>query len=652
MNVKEKRGIRFRVYLVALFFLFGLGIILARAYQLQVLKRDKYAALAHEGYEGTVKLLPKRGTICDRQGRELAVSIEVESVYAHPNLVEKKLDTAKRLSQTLGLDQKEILSKLQSNRSFVWVKRKISPDEVERIKASALEGVGFITEARRYYPDKEIGAHLIGFAGADNQGLEGLEKRYNSILKGPQHPLVQERDARGRPFYVSQATSPDADMKSLVLTIDRDIQYRAQQALKAAVEKNKAKRGHCIILDPETGEILAMAVFPLFNPNVFGEYKPHQWRNLAITDCYEPGSTLKAFLAAAALNEECVSPQDIFYCEQGKFELGNETIDDTKELGWTTVSDIVILSSNIGAVKIGQKLGYEKFSAYLKDFGFGSKTGIDLIGERSGFVRPVEKTTEIDQATVYYGQGMAATSLQIAVAMAAIANGGKLMRPYVVKAIVDQSGRIVEETKPRVVRRVISTQTSKKVTQILEQVVTEKGTGSLGAINGYRAAGKTGTAEKVDPKTKAYSDEDYVSSFVGFVPTDNPELVILVMVDEPEPVIYGGLVAAPAFQEVGAWTLHHLRIPPQIRLAEKRRETDRSRKMTPDPEPLSEERLEHSGLLPDFTGLSMREVLKGGRALGLGVVLEGTGLAVEQTPRPGSSLENTKTVKVTFSPPV
>jgi cell division protein FtsI (penicillin-binding protein 3) len=651
MNVKEKRGIRFRVYLVALFFLFGLGIILARAYQLQVLKRDEYAALARAGYEGSVKLLPKRGTIYDRQRRELAVSVEVESVYAHPKQVERKLDAAKQLSRALGLDQKKILNRLRSNSSFVFIKRKISPDEVERVKALGFKGVGFITEARRYYPDKEIGAHLIGFAGADNQGLEGLEKRYDSILKGPQHTLVLERDARGRSFYVSQATSPEADMKSLVLTIDRDIQYRAQQVLKAAVEKNKAKRGHCIILDPETGEILAMAIFPLFNPNVFGEYKPHQWRNLAITDCYEPGSTLKAFLAAAALNEGCVSPQDIFYCEQGKFELGNETIDDTKELGWVSVSDIVVLSSNIGAVKIGQKLGYEKFTAYLKDFGFGSKTGIDLIGERSGFVRPIEKSTEIDKATVYYGQGMAATSLQIAAAMAAIANGGKLMRPYVVKAIVDQSDRIVEETKPRVVRKVISPQTSKKVTQILEDVVTEEGTGSLAAINGYRAAGKTGTAEKVDPKTKTYSDENYVSSFVGFVPTDHPELVILVMVDEPELTTYGGLVAAPAFQEVGAWTLHHLRIPPQIRLAENKSETG-SRKRASNTEPLSKGSLKPSGLLPDFTGQSMRDVLMGGRALGLVVVLEGTGLAVEQTPQPGSSLEKIKTVKVTFSPPV
>ena len=652
MKVKEKKGIRFRIYLIALFFLVGLGIILARAYQLQVLKRDEYAALARAGYKGTVKLLPKRGTIYDRQGRELAVSIEVESVYAHPNLVENTSLAARQLSQALGLNQKEVLNRLRSERSFVWIKRKTSPDEVKSVRALDLEGVGFTTETRRFYPDREIGAHLIGFAGADNQGLEGLEREYDSILKGPEHTLVQMRDARRRPFYTSQITYLESDMKSLVLTIDKDIQYRAQQALTTAVEKNKADSGQCIILNPRTGEILAMAVVPSFNPNVFWEYQPDQWRNRAITDCYEPGSTIKAFLAAAALDEGCVSPQDIFYCEEGEFELGNQTIHDTKELGWLTVSDIIAFSSNIGAVKIGQKLGYEKFSAYLRDFGFASKTGIGLTGERSGFVRPLKETKEIDQATAYYGHGMDASSLQIAVAMAAIANGGKLMRPYVVKAVKDQSGRIIEETKPRVIRRVISSRTSQQVTEILEGVVTEEGTGALAAISGYRVAGKTGTSQKVDPETKTYSKKDCVASFVGFVPADDPELVILVMVDEPKPITYGGPVAGPAFQEVGAWTLNHLRVPPHIRLAETQAGSGSPKEETTMSGSHSKARPEYSGLLPDFAGQSMREVLRKGRALGLEVVLDGTGLAVEQTPRAGTPLEKTEAVKVRFRPPV
>jgi cell division protein FtsI (penicillin-binding protein 3) len=651
MKVKKKKWIRFRIYLVAFFFLFGLGTILARAYQLQVLERDKLASLARAGYRGTIKLLPKRGTIYDREGHELAVSVEVESVYAHPNLVKKKAYAARRLSRTLNVSQRKILGLLRSKRPFVWIKRKISPKEVRRVKTLGLEGVGFTTETRRYYPGREIGAHLIGFAGADNQGLEGLERKYDRVLKGPQYTLVQMRDALGRPFYISRPTSHGPEMHRLILTIDKDIQYRAQQALQSAVEKAGAKSGHCIILNPETGEILAMAVVPLFNPNIFWKYRPHQWRNRTITDTYEPGSTIKAFLLAAALETRSVSPQTTFYCEQGEFQLANHIIHDTKEFGSLSVSDIIAFSSNIGAVKVGQKLGYERFDTYLKKFGFGSKTGIDLIGERSGFIRPVKETKEIDRATIFFGQGMTVSSLQLAVAMAAIANGGKLIRPYVVKAVKDKFGRIVKETKPQMIRRVISLHTSKKVARVLEEVVSEEGTGPLAAIGGYRVAGKTGTSQKVDVRTKSYSDDDYVAIFVGFVPVDRPKLVILVMVDEPKGKPYGGLVAGPAFREVGAWALNHLRITPQFRLVkvEKEQEMRETRTSQLNLEPKT--RSGNPGLLPDFRGQSMREVLKGGRALGLNVVLEGTGLAVKQTPRPGSSLKKIRTVKVSFRPP-
>jgi len=644
MKVKEKKWIRFRMYLVAFFFLAGLGTILARAYQLQVLERDRLASLARAGYRGTVKLLPKRGTIYDREGHELAVSVEVESVYAHPNLVKNKTGTARQLSRTLNLDRRKTLSLLRSESSFVWIKRKITPEEVKRVKAMGLGGVGFTTETRRYYPGREIGAHLIGFAGDDNQGLEGLERTYDRVLKGPQHTLVQMRDALGRPFYMSRPTSHGPEMYDLVLTIDKDIQYKAQEALKSAVVRTKAKSGHCIVLNPETGEVLAMAVFPLFNPNIFWKYQPYQWRNRAITDSYEPGSTIKTFLLAAALDCRVVSPRTTFYCEQGEFRVANHIIHDTKGYGTLNVSDIVVFSSNIGAVKIGQILGYEKFSSYLKKFGFGSKTEIDLGGERTGFIRPAKQAKD-------FGQGMTATSLQLAVAMAAIANGGKLMRPFVVKTVKDQSGRVVKEVKPHEIRRVISPETSRKVVRILEGVVSEDGTGPLAAISGYRAAGKTGTSQKVDPRTKSYSEKDYVAIFVGFVPADNPKMVILVTVDEPKGNPYGGLVAAPAFQEVGAWALNYLRITPQFRLAKvekepKAQETEITRL---DLKPKT--RLEEADLLPDFKGQSMREVLVGGRALGLNVILEGTGLAVQQTPRPGSSLKKVDKVKVSFRPP-
>ncbi|UCB51179.1 MAG: transpeptidase family protein [Deltaproteobacteria bacterium] len=651
MKVKEKKWIRFRIYLVAFFFLAGLGTILARAYQLQVLERDRLASIALAGYRGTIKLLPKRGTIYDREGHELAVSVEVESVYAHPNLVKRKNDAAKELSRALNLNRRKILGLLRGDSPFVWIKRKISPKEVKRVRALGLEGVGFTTETRRYYPGREIGAHVIGFAGADNQGLEGLERKYDAVLKGPEHTLVKMRDALGRPFYISRPTSKGPEMHDLVLTIDKDIQYRAQQALQRAVTKTRAKSGHCIILNPETGEILAMAVVPLFNPNIFWKYKPDQWRNRAITDSYEPGSTLKTFLLSAALESRIVSPRTTFYCEEGKFQFASHIIHDTKGFGTLTVSDIIVFSSNIGAVKMGQKLGYEKFLTYLEKFGFGSKTGIDLNGEISGFIRPSNQAKEIDRANLFFGQGMTASSLQIALAMAAIANGGELMRPFVVKAIRDQSGRVVKEMKPQVIRKVISTKTARNVARILEGVVSEDGTAPLAAISGYRVAGKTGTSQKVDPRTRSYSNKDYVAIFVGFVPADKPRMVILMTVDEPEGKPYGGLVAGPAFQEVGTWALNYLGITPQVKLA--------AAKIEPETQGPKVSRLIHRprtlekkpGLLPDFRGQSMREVLIGGKALGLNVVLEGTGLAVRQTPQPGSSLKKIDTVKVSFRPP-
>ena len=652
MKIKEKKWIRFRIFLVAFFFFCGLGTILARAYQLQVLEKDKLASIARAGYRGTIKLPPKRSTIYDREGHELAVSVEVASIYAHPEHVKKKTYAAGRLSRILNLRHGKVVDLLNSKRPFVWIKRKIAPEKAKQVKALGLEGIGSTTETRRYYPGKEIAAHLIGFVGQDNQGLEGLEKKYDGILKGPQHTLIQMRDALGRPFFISKPVLQDHAMYNLILTIDKDIQYRAQQSLKQAVEKAKAKSGHCIILNPETGEILAMAVVPSYNPNIFSKYRPYQWRNRTITDCYEPGSTIKAFLLAAALDKSIVSPQTMLNCEGGKFQVADHIIHDTKPHDSLSVSSIITLSSNIGAVKIGYKLGYQRFCRYLRKFGFGNRTGIDLIGERRGFLRSVKKAKKVDRATIYFGQGMSASSIQMAVAMGAIANGGKLMRPFVIRKMTDQSGRVVKETYPHMVRRVISPGTAKKVRLILEGVVSEKGTGSRAAISGYRVAGKTGTSQKVDPKTKRYSRKHYVAVFVGFVPVNKPRLVILVMVDEPKGNSYGGVVAGPVFSEVGAWALNHLRINPQLKIAkggeipEKYNVSSRSRRSE------TEMKREDSGLMPDFSGKSMREVLKGGRDLGLRVVLQGTGLAFQQTPAPGISLNNIKIVKVSFKPPI
>jgi cell division protein FtsI (penicillin-binding protein 3) len=658
MKVKEKKWIRFRIYVIAVFFLLGFGTIFARAYQLQVIEKDFLRGTAENGIIGTTQLPPDRGIIYDRERNELALSVQVGSVFAHPRQIKDKKTAASSLSRILNENEAGIFAVLKGNRSFEWIKRKIPPDQARQVVDLKIAGLGVTTESRRYYPGRETGAHLIGFAGTDNQGLEGLERKYDAPLKGAPHRLIWMRDALGRPFATSRPAPFDQGMHHLTLTIDKDIQYKAQESLKAAVTKSRARGGHCLVVNPKTGEILAMAVVPEFNPNHFSKYSPDHWRNRVLTDCFEPGSTIKAFLASAALEASVVTPSSEFYCEEGKYKVGGRVVHDTHKHGRLTVSDIIVQSSNIGAIKIGQKLGYARFCDYLKRFGFSEKTGIDLLGERQGFIRSPEKAKTIDQATLFFGQGMTATSLQLAMAMSAIANGGNLMRPFVVQKIVDETGRVIEETRPKVVRRVISARTAKTVTSILEGVSGSEGTAERAAISGFKVAGKTGTSQKVDPSTKRYSRSKYIASFVGFVPSDRPRLLISVLIDEPKGVVYGGLVAGPVFSEVGSWTLNHLRVNPQPALlatAEpEKKSTDASedagnRPASPGVKDLADHLLE--GLLPDFKGMGMREVLKRGRKLGLKVCLEGSGLAVAQTPEAGSPLEKVGTVTVKFNPP-
>ncbi|MCP4680723.1 MAG: penicillin-binding protein [Desulfobacterales bacterium] len=652
MKLKEKKWIRFRIYMVGVFFLIGLGIIVVRSYNLQVLQKDHLEAMARDGYISITKLPSKRGTIFDREGHELALSIEAVSVYAHPGQIKEKVKTATRLALILGERKNSILKRLQSDRSFVWIKRKIAPDWANQIKGLNLAGVDMITETRRYYSCREIAAHLIGFVGVDNQGLEGLEKKYEHYLRGPQHRLIHTKDAFGRPFAINRSIPSSHEMHDLVLTIDKDIQYKAQQALKSAVNKTEGTGGHCLVVNPGTGEILAMAVFPEFNPNIFYKYEPQQWRNRIVTDCFEPGSIIKAFLLAACLEEGLVSPASKFDCEHGQYKIKQHVVNDTHEHDLLSVSDIIVYSSNIGAVKLGQELGYEKFYGYLRGFGFGEKTGIDLLGEREGFIRQAQDTGPVDQASIFFGQCMDSTSLQVVMAMAAIANGGKLMRPYVIKTISDESGNVIKEISPKVVRRVISNETAKKVAGILEDVVSEKGTAAQAHIRGFRVAGKTGTSQKIDSKTKRYSKTKYVASFVGFVPADEPKLVILVVVDEPQGAFYGGQVAGPVFREIGSWTLNHLRINPNIGI---RVAGTGGRDNVPARQPALP--FQKKGLrdtqisekdLPDFSGLGMRDVVKKVRSLGLKVLVEGSGLAFEQSPKPGVPLQDVRAVKVNF----
>ena len=659
MKVKEKKWIRFRILLVTAVFLCGFGGIVARAYQFQVVKRDRLRAMARSGYTGIVKLPPERGTIYDRQGHELALSVEVSSIYAHPRRIRDKQKAAVKLARVLGASRRRIYRLLNMDKPFVWIQRKIDPAKAKKIRELDLPGIGITAEKRRYYPGRELAAQLLGFVGADNQGLEGLEAKYDAILKGPGCELVQMRDALGRPFFIRRRSSGGRELHNLVLTIDKEIQYKAEKALVAAVRRSRAKGGQCVVVNPDTGEILAMAVVPRYNPNIFSKYPAERWRNRTVTDCFEPGSTLKAFLLAAILEEGVLFPNSRLYCEEGTYKIADRIIHDTHKYGTLTVTDIIALSSNIGAIKMGQQLGYNLFCKYLTKFGFGSKTNIGLLGERSGFIRAPKKAKPVDQATAFFGQGISVTTLQLAMAMAAIANGGTLMRPYVVKEITESAGHVVRANSPRRVRRVISPKTARMVTAILEKVVSKKGTGPEAAIEGYQVAGKTGTAQKVDPKTRRYSNSKYVASFVGFAPAHDPKLVIASVIDEPKGIPYGGVVAAPVFRDVGLWALNYLKVAPEITVASNRSKqryegTDTSwgrvEKVGRPSLPLTKKH-GRIGRLPDFRGLGIRDVLVEARALGIRVILQGTGLAYKQSPPPGMSLSQVRKIKVHFRPP-
>ena len=651
MKLNEKKRTRLKVHLVSILFLLGLCTILGRAFYLQILQGEHLSEIARGGYTVIVKLPPKRGTIYDRQRHELALSLELGSVFAHPRQIQDKEKAAVELARALGVDRKEILAQIEKDRSFVWLQRRIPPNIAAKVSQLQIQGVGTTAEASRFYPCNEVAGHVVGFVGTDFQGLEGIEKTYDHLLRGPERQLVQMRDALKRPFAIDRVLTTEQKPHDLILTIDKDIQYKAQQTLKEAVIDSRAVSGNIVCVDPDTGAILAMAVYPEFNPNAFSSHRPEDWRNRTITDWFEPGSTAKTFLLAAALEEGIVTPYTTIDCEEGSYAIGRRVIHDTHEHDILTAAEVVVQSSNIGAAKIGQRLGYETYYRYLQAFGFEKTTGIELAGERSGFLRPPDRARPIDQATAYFGQGLTLTTLQLAMAMASIANGGTLMRPYIVQAVEDPMGTPVFTASPRPVQRAISERTARTMVSILEGVTQEGGTATKAAIPGFHVGGKTGTAQKVDPNGKGYARGKYVASFIGFVPSDNPRLVMAVVLDEPRKSIYGGVVAAPVFRDVAHAALNLLRIPPQIRWAEKEIEIvhEASTAETMDiEEPVA--MLPETGI-PDFGGLTMREVLIESRSLGLEASLEGTGLAVRQDPPAGTEADQTRRITVFFEPP-
>lgn len=561
-NLEKK--IKFKIYLVLILFLICFGVIGGRLYYVQILQHERLLSLSNKQYYKAFYSMSQRGTIYDRMGNELAVSIEADSIYVNTTEMENPLKMANIISPILKIDKIKLYRELNNEKGFVWIKRKVTPDEAETVEKINVRGVRFIKEDRRFYPKKDLAARMIGFVGMDNRGLSGVEYFYDNYLKGSSDRIVMERDAFGRGVNFAEEHGEYIEKGyDLRLTIDEVIQYIAEKELAVQVEKYKAKGGTVIVMDPYTGEILAMADYPQFNPNSFAQYKEGNWRNNVVTSSFEPGSVFKLILAAAAIEEGVAGQDDIFFCENGEFAVGGATVHEAKghKYGWLTLREIIGKSSNIGAIKVAQKLGAKKFYDYILRFGMGSKTGINLPGESMGQVRDIKDWSNISLASISFGQEISVTPIQLAAGISVLANGGFLMKPYVVKAI-EKNGIIVKEFKPEAVRRIVSEKTCREMSEILEYAV-RFGTGQKAIINGYGIAGKTGTAQKADVDKKGYSPDKFVSSFVGYVPVRKPRIIILVNIDEPEGVSWGGEVAAPVFREIAKKTLRYLKIPPE-----------------------------------------------------------------------------------------
>jgi cell division protein FtsI (penicillin-binding protein 3) len=644
MKGKSINWFKVRIIFLACLLFFCFVLITGRMFQLQVLKKEQLYRLAAQQQHTRIPLVPKRGTIYDSRGNELAVSVEVDSVYADARKVVEAEKTAKELASILQVDREELKQRLKSHRSFEWVQRKISPKEVEQIKALQLSGLSFLKENRRFYPNSQLAAHLVGFVGLDSKGLEGIEFQYDALLNGENQVWTANRDALGREIAIGKAPFEREDhYRNIVLTLDKPIQHITETELGRGVEKWGAKGGMAIAMDPWTGKILAMASFPTFNPNQFIQYRSKSWRNRALSDVFEPGSLFKVFLAAAALEEQVVRPSDSFFCENGSYKVYDRTIHDHSKHGWLTFQQIVKFSSNIGASKVGEKMGKERFYRYISAFGFGEKTRVGLPGEGKGIVHHPRYWSPVALDTISFGQGVSVTGIQLVSALSAIANGGFLMKPYVVEKIMNEKGEMVQFFKPETVRKVISEETARKMTVLLKATTEKGGTGEGAVPAGYEVAGKTGTAQKVDSLLGGYSEDRYISGFMGFAPADAPKLVLLVIVDEPQGDSYGGVVAAPIFKAIMEKVLPTLNVIPKGTVIVKNDLDSTPRKEASEAQPLIDGIKVGKGMervvMPDLTGLSMRNALSRMEGKGLLIKVSGNGKVVDQVPRPGAVIE-------------
>ncbi len=648
------KWVGFRIKVVGTLFVVFFALIVGRAFYLQIFEQKKLRARAKQQHQRIIPLNPQRGTIFDAHSEELALSINVDSVYVNPHEVRNVSKTARSLAKALSLSPKKVFKKLESGKHFLWLKRQVTPRESKKVRSLKLPGIGFIQEPQRFYPNSEIGAHLLGFTGVDPKGLEGLELSFDSEILGQGGHLLYERDARGRGLgtgkYVVQG---GLNGNNLYLTIDKNLQYIAEKELAAGVKAARAKAGSIVIVEPQTGRVLALANQPTFNPNSIRKFRPAQWRNRAVCDSIEPGSTIKVFLMAAAFAEKVVRKKQFINCEEGSYSVGGKVIHDSHPYGHIRIEEVLKVSSNIAAAKIGKKLEREKLYQYLTNFGFGRRTDIELPGEVKGTLRPPSSWYELDLASVAFGQGLTVTPLQIAMATAAIANGGNLMRPILVERIESPNGMLLKQKEATVVRSVVSEKVADYIRALMTLSTEEGGTGTLAVVPGFLVAGKTGTAQKVDPVTGGYSADKRVASFVGIVPAEKPRLVILVVIDEPETSPYGGVVAAPVFSRVASQTLAYMHVDPTIKKKKGPFPEVNKEAMAFDvAEPIGEGKAVkgEKKRMPKLLGLSCRQVLQHMEKSRLNIKIKGHGVVVDQSPKPGAPVSFKRPTWVRLAP--
>jgi cell division protein FtsI (penicillin-binding protein 3) len=672
---RPARWVRVRLWLTSTILIALFALLGYRAWVLQVESADKLKSAAESQYLREVELPPKRGRILDRHGAELAASAEVDSVHCNPRQIAARApEVARALAEPLHLDRRELEKRLRVQRYFTWLKRRITPEEARAVRELALPGVALEKEPRRYYPNRALGGPLLGWAGLDAVGQEGIELEYDRWLRGARTQVPGLRDALGREVFASGLGDVSEQAgHDLHTTIDRYLQFRLEHALQSGVAAHRAKAGVAVALDPSTGEILAMAAVPSLNPNEPDGARERGARNRAVTDPFEPGSTMKTFSLTGAVEAGVVRPDEHWFCENGHYPIAGRVIHDAEPIGDVTTVGVLAKSSNICTAKIAAREGRDRLHDVLLRFGFGRPTGVDLPGERAGQVRSAARMGPVETATMSFGQGITATPLQLATAYAAIANGGTWYRPHVMKRIVDGAGQDVAAAAVEG-RRVIAPEIAATMRAMLLAVTQKGGTAEKLTIPGYTFAGKTGTAQKVDPLTRHYSTDKWASSFVGFAPVDDPRLVIFVMIDEPQGTHFGSLVAGPVFAEVMADALRWLNVPPNApvekvaaragaaapasppaRAQVAAIDADDAAESNDDPDDddnvaQNDPRAADGSEVPDFTGMSVAEALEAARRAGLRVEVLGSGYASAQSPGPGAARRGAA-CRVVFSPP-